>query len=447
MAQPLSVFLTTFNTGLQGSKAQEQDLSSWLIPGLQNAELAPYGATPDIYAVAVQELLPLHLAFSGLSGPVLNTLSHRMENILSQHATSLSKDGSPDTYHAVAKIAHVGVALWVFARDKTTAGRLGRAETSSVGLWRFGLGNKAAVGVRLPVQRGANGGGWETLTFVSTHLEAHDHNIGLRNEQYEKILSSLIFTPQDGSHQRLQPFHTSHLFIMGDLNYRLSRLPRSTSPGQENGEGRDAVKLQKERADCVAYDTLKKEQSMGRAFGFLREGDLTGFAPTYKRIPNEVEGYSKKRIPGWTDRIFFSSHTDPVELYEPNTPAYLAPATTTQIIQFDSSPEVVFSDHKPVHAVLILPPVQHNAQSPLVAPVIPEPPSNRYRVRPQAIPEDQRRREAIIGHVLDRLIGFPWLLIVILGFGNVKHGGGVAAFLILAYNLYRTGIFMGAASP
>lgn len=87
-----------------------------------------------------------------------------MENIISQHATSLSKDGSPDTYHAVAKIAHVGVALWVFARDKTTAGRLGRAETSSVGLWRFGLGNKAAVGVRLPVQRGANGGGWETLT-------------------------------------------------------------------------------------------------------------------------------------------------------------------------------------------------------------------------------------------------------------------------------------------
>lgn len=55
----LTVFLTTYNTGLQGSKAQEQDLSSWLIPILHNAGER---VVPDIFAIAVQELLPLHLA-------------------------------------------------------------------------------------------------------------------------------------------------------------------------------------------------------------------------------------------------------------------------------------------------------------------------------------------------------------------------------------------------
>lgn len=61
---PLDVFITTWNTGLQGSKAQSQDLTSWLLPVLHNAsdpEL-PQGYIPDLYAVGIQELLPLHLA-------------------------------------------------------------------------------------------------------------------------------------------------------------------------------------------------------------------------------------------------------------------------------------------------------------------------------------------------------------------------------------------------
>lgn len=69
---PLTIFLTTWNTGLQGSKAQSQDLTSWLLPSLQktaNDPDLPAGQIPDIYAIAVQELLPLHL--SRKSFPVL----------------------------------------------------------------------------------------------------------------------------------------------------------------------------------------------------------------------------------------------------------------------------------------------------------------------------------------------------------------------------------------
>lgn len=60
----LKVFLTTWNTGLQGSKAQSQDLTSWLLPVLQSSDGPdmPKAEIPDIYAIGIQELLPLHLA-------------------------------------------------------------------------------------------------------------------------------------------------------------------------------------------------------------------------------------------------------------------------------------------------------------------------------------------------------------------------------------------------
>jgi hypothetical protein len=63
--EPLRIFLTTWNTGLQGSMAQSQDLTSWLLPVLHQTANDPNvtnGPVPDIYAIAVQELLPVHLA-------------------------------------------------------------------------------------------------------------------------------------------------------------------------------------------------------------------------------------------------------------------------------------------------------------------------------------------------------------------------------------------------
>lgn len=95
---------------------------------------------------------------------MLIALSDRIESILSAHATSVSPGRAPERFRLVERVSRVGVALWVFAREKTTEGRLGKAATSTVGLWNLGLGNKSAVGIRLPVMRGAKEGGWETLT-------------------------------------------------------------------------------------------------------------------------------------------------------------------------------------------------------------------------------------------------------------------------------------------
>lgn len=91
----------------------------------------------------------------------------------------------------------------------------------------------------------------------------------------------------------MQPFQTSHLFIMGDLNYRLTKLPQAGVYPTENGKGKDLIALEREREALVALDTLKHEQNRGNVFGGMREGDLTRFAPTYKRVVGQVEGYSK----------------------------------------------------------------------------------------------------------------------------------------------------------
>lgn len=151
---------------------------------------------------------------------------------------------------------------------------------------------------------------------------------------------------------------------------------------------------------------------------------------------------NRKRIPGWTDRILFASHTDPAELYSPNAPE--TPSSTTQITQFNAATELTISDHKPVYMVVTLPPVRHNAANPSLAPVLapPPPPS---RPRPAARPREELIFWDIVGSVLDRLIGWPWTILVLLGFGNEKAGMGVSAFLTLIWGVWWSGVFSGSA--
>jgi hypothetical protein len=145
------------------------------------------------------------------------------------------------------------------------------------------------------------------FSFVNTHLEAHDRNLPRRNTQYQNILSSLLFKSGDPLVPMRQITDTSHLFFMGDLNYRMSRVPnlklgqpregriqsgRGTASGSSE-EQDDQVELEKERADMYALDTLQAQITGGKAFGGLREGQVQAFAPTYKRVVGQVEGYSR----------------------------------------------------------------------------------------------------------------------------------------------------------
>lgn len=108
---------------------------------------------------------------AGLTAPVLLALTDRISSLLASHATSLSPTRTPEKYFLVSRVSHCGTALWVFAREKTLLGRVGKVLSSGLGLWWGGMGNKAAVGVRMPVKREGKAEGWETLTWVQYSKE------------------------------------------------------------------------------------------------------------------------------------------------------------------------------------------------------------------------------------------------------------------------------------
>lgn len=110
-------------------------------------------------------MLRFILAVSGWSKAVLN---NRNELILSQieaHAPG------KESYSLVAKIANVGIALLVYARDAGVARRVTDVQTTWTGSGPGFMGNKGAVGVRFRVQ-GKEGlqnesDGGEVFTYVS----------------------------------------------------------------------------------------------------------------------------------------------------------------------------------------------------------------------------------------------------------------------------------------
>jgi hypothetical protein len=153
---------------------------------------------------------------------------------------------------------------------------------------------------------------------------------------------------------------------------------------------------------------------------------------------------TRKRIPGYTDRILFASYTDPSQLFSvqatltPTAPP--TPSTTTQILSFNSTPSTVMSDHKPVHAIVELPPVDHSISSPGLAPVLPPAPSHHPH-RPTAISYEQLILLKIIGTLADKAVGWPWTLVVLLGAGNPSAGMGVSAFIAMIWGIWWSGVY------
>jgi hypothetical protein len=290
--------------------------------------------------------------------------------------------------------------------------------------------------------------------FVCAHLAAHDENLATRNANYRQILSSLLFTPSSSLDKPLRVWQTSHLILLGDLNYRLESSPTRLekalvdTPRQRDEPQSVDPDVAKERKRLVALDTLKQQQARGKAFEYLSEGDLTAFAPTYKRIIGHVDGYNKKRRPGYTDRILFASYRggsrgqgDSSDHSGETSPLLASGSATltsetddasqTQIISYNSIPDLTVSDHKPVYAVL----------------KIPGPPSDihdRYSTQHQtpflSFPASATVaatdalslgiRQAI-ATASDRSIGLLWYATLILGAGNLPAGIVVELLLIV----------------
>ncbi|PPQ81227.1 hypothetical protein CVT25_015751 [Psilocybe cyanescens] len=393
----LLVQIASYNTNLQGVLGLPQDLVDWLAPTFQvSSFLSPKLRAPDIVAVGFQELLPLHLGLSGLSKAVIDD---RDALILSQIETH---SPNKESYSLIAKVVNVGIALLVYGRDDGIARKVSDVHTSWTGCGPGYMGNKGAVGVRFRVS-GPEGTAGETYTFVNCHLTAHDHKLQQRIADYRHIVGTLTFPSEYPDSKTLSTIYkTSHLFLLGDLNFRLE-LPK-THPLFVKRLTHDFAQItesERIREELKEFDQLTIEKRRGTVFAGLHEGDFWKFKCSYKYKLGEVDKYSTKRTPSWTDRILYATYTD-----SPDTPSQSA---ITNLL-YTSIPSYTTSDHKPVVSLLLLPPRPVDAPSSI--PIIPLPTAYTPAVDPKAT------LKCYIGRVLDRVIGITWWIFIFLGAGS-----------------------------
>lgn len=194
----------------------------------------------------------------------------------------------------------------------------------------------------------------------------------------------------------------------------------------------------------------------GKAFTFLSEGELTNFAPTYKRIVGKVDGYNKKRRPGYTDRILFASYRGPRHANEhtSETSAETSPllgesagqaddntSPQARIVSYDSIPDLTVSDHKPVYASIAIPApprdIEHWYPSQYQTPFLSLTASSTVPAT-DALSLGARKAVAT---ATDRIVGLTWYATVTMGAGNLVAGIAVEVVLLLVGLTYWMGLW------
>lgn len=288
----------------------------------------------------------------------------------------------PHKPYSLVRAGNVGyTAIILFARDPD---RLENVQEAEVGFGAADMGNKGAVGLR-GVFRGAQGDQRGEVTLVATHLAAMEWNLARRNANWAAIVRGMTFanpeevverhrngagTPargeegeaqsdeqtgllsgaSDEEHVRLQrELHdisvfkpSSHLFVAGDLNYRIS----TTSPTPGTAFPSLDPDSENHYSKFLHRDQLTRERKAGRTLHGLSEADVQ-FPPTYKYDitlgkDGEVEwAFAPHRYPGWTDRVLYL-----------DTPA---DAEKIKVLSYDALPVLASSDHRPVYFRALVP--------------------------------------------------------------------------------------------
>eukprot|EP00177_Eucheuma_denticulatum_P007005 GFKZ01012743.1.p1 GENE.GFKZ01012743.1~~GFKZ01012743.1.p1 ORF type:complete len:737 (+),score=78.34 GFKZ01012743.1:509-2719(+) len=172
--------------------------------------------------------------------------------------------------------------------------------------------------------------------FVVAHLAANEEQVQGREDDWHAILrrldrDELPLTRGPGPAIWVPLFHRyEHVFVLGDLNYRLS--PPGTDHKERVEWVRDLVQ-RKEWDRLVDVDQLTREIAEGNVFANFQEGDIT-FPPTFKFDPR-TKTYSESRVPSYCDRILW--HSLPARMDLVKCVKY------TSLTDFDSS------DHLPVY--------------------------------------------------------------------------------------------------
>lgn len=211
----------------------------------------------------------------------------------------------------IAKVVNAGVALLVYGRDDGVARTVCDVQTQWTGTGPAYMGNKGAVGVRFRVP-GDEGAVGETFTcvlvimlyysilmwgsylsFVCAHLTAYEGRLARRLADYKHIVGTLLFPPTSPeSKVPTTIYSTSHLFFLGDLNFRLAIPPsHPLSSFHKRGDAAQVLSEESFRQQVKEFDELYLVQRKGDALVGLREGDFWKFKCSYKYQVGEVDKY------------------------------------------------------------------------------------------------------------------------------------------------------------
>ncbi|KAI1755880.1 DNase I-like protein [Xylaria castorea] len=412
----LDVFVLTFNAG------KEQINPYVFASHLRNAFAQNATGLPELVVICLQEMAPLAQSFIGsyMIDPFFQSYASAVHIAASNHVAQKPvqsqetdqdgyQDELEDTPYTLVTTRNVGMTgIMLFALTPSALQNLRSTEVS------FGAGdmaNKGAVGLRMLFSKQDAGGRKRQteLTFVSTHLAPHEWNLEKRNKNWETIVSGLLFedpqklrgiktahpTPhastsdsddeggsllsRDPSERALHDITIykpgSHLFVAGDLNYRISK----TSPTDKSVFPDVDPDSPNYFRRFLALDQLTLEKAAGRTLHGLSESSIA-FPPTYKlkisqkKAPqkdtqNQRNGssavhdvvrwkWSSHRWPSWCDRVLYL-----------DVPRWVSPSSATtetgmDIIAYDALPAVRTSDHRAVFLRLKAPVLEPSILAP-----------------------------------------------------------------------------------
>jgi hypothetical protein len=288
------------------------------------AEALDNTALPELVAVGLEEVSPIMEGCFDESQAFIKPIETGIEQALGSN------------YQLVDKKVMGAVAMLVY-HDATRVKIVdSRKAAARCGMYLSGL--KGGVGIRLTVRDAdsadtAN----EEFTFVNAHLAANEgvKQKELRNTNFHTIATSLNFNDGYGFYKP-----GSHLFFMGDLNYRATR--ESSSGDQQHGEEGEGLLETLDGSgnlNVLRDELLFEIRNQKVLFGF-KEAPIT-FPPTFKyQIGNPQNVYNTNRTPSWCDRIMYLGYKEP---------------DSETIIKYNSIQSVLTSDHKPLYLGIAVP--------------------------------------------------------------------------------------------
>jgi phosphatidylinositol-bisphosphatase len=284
---------------------------------------------------------------------------HRSRHLRRLGIQMLGEDYVPIVIHSLG-----GIQAALYCRRE----KLGDVEFVSIADVTCGVGNvfhnKGAIGVYLKMRHRSSGSESAVkscrILLVTGHLAAHVKHVDSRNLDFKRIMVELeaqaparflrpklnrdgSIIPGDGSHLLTS---MDHVFFSGDLNYRVD-LPReyvdkciediqkcrAEEPYEKTAANKEIDVLMNK---LLRRDQLLQTIASGRAFAGFSEAKIA-FYPTFKfdKGTPDYDTSHKQRIPAWTDRILFKS-------------------SDVRVLEYDSVPKAMHSDHRPVYGTFQL---------------------------------------------------------------------------------------------